>query len=77
MEPLKYKPSDISKINENIIKQPLIDEHNEKSILFNDGKISKTEWEAFKKDWENRFAVAMNDALKDRIYVEDMTNEVI
>ncbi len=77
MEKLKYKPSDISKANEDAVKSPLIEEHNIMGAKFRDNKISPVEWKSFKKEWLERFKSSMHDVVKNRIYVEYTDIEAI
>ena len=77
MERIKYKPSDISKINEDAVKFPLIEEHNIMGAKQRDGTISQKEWDIFKKDWLKRFSASMHNVVKDRIYVKDTTIEEV
>lgn len=77
MEKTRYKPSDASKLNEDAVKRPLIEEHNLMGAKFRDEKISPKEWKTFKEDWLKRFNSSMNNVVKDRIYVEDISIEDI
>jgi hypothetical protein len=70
---IKYKPSKESKINEEAIKAPLIIEHNIIGLKFKDGEITKKEWVAFQKEWRKRFQNSMHSAVKNRVYVEDIS----
>jgi hypothetical protein len=77
MEKISYRPSDISKSNEDSIKRPLSEEHNIMGAKFDTGKISKVEWKSFLKDWHRRFDVAINNVVKNRTYVEEIIIEDI
>ena len=54
---VKYRPSDASKANEDLVKTPLIEEFNMMGAEFDAGKISQIEWDSFKKDWRKRLCV--------------------
>ena len=77
MDKLKYKPSDISKANEDAVELPLIAEHNVMGKKFRNKEISLFEWETFEEDWLKRFSVSMHNVVKDRIYVEDTSIEAV
>jgi len=68
----KYKPSSESKINENNIKTPLIEEHNTMGLRFKNKEITEQEWASFLKDWDKRFRQDMHKVTKNRVYVEDI-----
>lgn len=68
---MKYKPSKESKINEGVVKAPLIEEHNVMGAKFRNGEITSTEWVAFQKEWRNRFKISLHNVVKNRVYVED------
>lgn len=75
LDKIQYKPSAISKANEENIKRPLIIEHNIMGVKFKNKEISSNEWVAFKTDWLKRLSSSMHDIVKDRIYVEDISLE--
>lgn len=76
-EKIKYKPTDASKANEEVVKRPLIEEHNVMGARLRAKEISPDEWNAFKKDWLERFKSSMNNVVKNRVYVEDTSIEGI
>jgi len=77
VDKIKYKPSDISKANEDLVKSPLIAEHNIMGTKFRNKEISPVEWTAFKKDWLKRLHSSMNSVVNNRIYVKDTTIEEV
>lgn len=69
---MKYKSSNESKISENNIKAPLIEEHNTMGLRFKNKEIAEQEWTSFQRSWDKRFRQAMHKAIKNRVYVEDI-----
>ena len=59
-----------SKVNEALIKTPMIAEHNLMGAKYKNKEITKSHWDIFKADWHNSFCIAMLAVVKNRVYVE-------
>jgi len=71
---IKYKQSKASEDSEKLISDPLIAEHNIIGARFKNKEITSEEWVAFQEEWKKRFKKAMHQAIKNRVYVEDIVD---